>query len=186
MVLSFCRYQHPARFASPRRRGDDCFEIVSCVEHLRSRHESGLLHRQVGCEVLMKLRGIEVSETVSRVCAPSSTPFPWNTDAKRRSPRPVLPFATMLLPRSCLSFRHQSRQKDNWYSVQYRIGFNPCGNFAAICFWHRNIKKNKVGLNALRCLVSPGWFVLFPNGVAPGPFQREFARVSKVAAVINH
>src|SRR6266566_2868656 len=24
----FCRYQHPARFASPRRCGDDCFEIV--------------------------------------------------------------------------------------------------------------------------------------------------------------
>src|SRR5882762_148187 len=29
-----CRYQHPTRFASPRRRGDDGFEIVSCVEHL--------------------------------------------------------------------------------------------------------------------------------------------------------
>ena len=58
------RYQHPAWFASPRSRGDDCFEIVSKVEHLRSRHESGLLSRQVGCEVLMKLRGIEVGETV--------------------------------------------------------------------------------------------------------------------------
>src|SRR6266481_1928635 len=63
----FCRYQHPARFASPRRRGDDRFEIVSCVEHLRSSHESGLLSWQVGCEVLMKLRGVEVSETVSRL-----------------------------------------------------------------------------------------------------------------------
>src|SRR5882724_6479876 len=60
----FCRYQHPTRFASPRGSGDDCFEIVSCVEHLRSRHESGLLSRQVGGEVLMKLRGVEVSETV--------------------------------------------------------------------------------------------------------------------------
>src|SRR4029077_660047 len=30
----------------------------------RSRHESGLLRRQVGCEVLMKLRRVEVSETV--------------------------------------------------------------------------------------------------------------------------
>src|SRR5580658_10983549 len=59
-------YQHPARFASPRRRGDDSFEIVSCVEHLRSRHESGLLSWQVGREVLMKLRGVEVSETVCR------------------------------------------------------------------------------------------------------------------------
>src|SRR6266481_1153731 len=62
-----CRDQHPARFTSPRRRGDDCFEIVGCVEHLRSRHESGLLSRQVSCEVLMKLRGVEVSETVCRL-----------------------------------------------------------------------------------------------------------------------
>src|SRR5437868_12011125 len=60
----FCRDQHPARFASPRGRRDDCFEIVGQVEHLRARHESGLLSRQVGCEVLMKLRGVEVSETV--------------------------------------------------------------------------------------------------------------------------
>src|SRR5882724_2497976 len=63
----FCRYQHPARFASPRRCGDDCIEIGGCDEHLRTRHESGLLSRQVGCEVLMKLRGVKVSETVSRL-----------------------------------------------------------------------------------------------------------------------
>src|SRR5512132_3671716 len=60
----FCRYQHPAWFASPYRRGDDRFEIVSGVEYLRSRHESGLLSRQVGGKVLMKLRGVEISETV--------------------------------------------------------------------------------------------------------------------------
>src|SRR5262245_45042443 len=60
------RHQHPAWFASPRRRGDERFEIVSCVEHLGSRHESGLLGRKVGCEVRMKLRGVEVSETVRR------------------------------------------------------------------------------------------------------------------------
>jgi hypothetical protein len=60
------RHQHPAWFASPCRRGDDRFEIVSCVEHLRSRHKSGLLSRQIGCEVRMKLRGVEVSETVCR------------------------------------------------------------------------------------------------------------------------
>src|SRR6266566_9819501 len=60
----FCRYQHPAWFASPRCCRDHSFEIVSCVEHLRSRHERRLLSRQVGCEVLMKLRGVEVSETV--------------------------------------------------------------------------------------------------------------------------
>jgi hypothetical protein len=59
-----CRYQHPARFASPRRRRDNCIEIVGVVEHLRSCHESGLLSREVGCEVLMKLRGVEVSESV--------------------------------------------------------------------------------------------------------------------------
>src|ERR1700745_3723485 len=60
----FCRYQHPARFTSPRSRGDNCFEIVSCVEDLRSCHESRLLGRQVGGEVFTKLRGVEVSETV--------------------------------------------------------------------------------------------------------------------------
>src|ERR1700730_13060500 len=60
----FCRYQHPAWFASPRRRGDGCFEIVSGVEYLRPRHERGLLRRQVVCEVLMKLRGVEIGETV--------------------------------------------------------------------------------------------------------------------------
>src|SRR6266436_4111337 len=61
------RYQHPAWFASPRSCGDDRFEIVSGVEHLRSSHERGLFRRQVGCEVLMKLRGVEISETVCRL-----------------------------------------------------------------------------------------------------------------------
>jgi hypothetical protein len=60
-------YQHPAWFSSPSRRGDDRFEIVSSVQHLRPRHERGLLGRQVGCEVLMKLRRVEVSETVRRL-----------------------------------------------------------------------------------------------------------------------
>src|SRR6266403_3744617 len=90
-----------------------------------------------------------------------------------------------LQARSCLSFRDKSRQKDNRYSVQCRIGFNPRGNFAAIGLRHRNIKKDKIGLNALRCLVSPGWFVLFPNGIASGPLQREFGGVSKVVIVID-
>src|SRR6267154_4638389 len=63
----FCRYQHPTWFASPRRRGDDCLEIVCRVEYLRSRHESGLLHRKIGCKVLMKLGGIEVRETICRL-----------------------------------------------------------------------------------------------------------------------
>src|SRR6202030_1326652 len=63
----FCRYQHPARFSSPRRRGDGCFEIVGQVEHLGSRHERSLLRRQIGCEVFMKLSRVEVSETVRRL-----------------------------------------------------------------------------------------------------------------------
>jgi hypothetical protein len=90
-----------------------------------------------------------------------------------------------LQARSCFGLCHESRQKDNRCSAQSRVGFNPCGDFAAIGFRHRNIKKNKVGPNALRCLVSPGWFVLFPNGVAPCPLQREFGRVSKIAVVID-
>jgi len=53
----FCGYQHPAWFAFPRSRGYNCFEVVGEIGHLRSRHESGLLRREVGCEVLMKLRG---------------------------------------------------------------------------------------------------------------------------------
>jgi hypothetical protein len=61
----FSRYQHPTWFASPRRYSDDRFEIVSCVKLLRPRHESGLLGRQVGCEVFMKLRGVAISETVA-------------------------------------------------------------------------------------------------------------------------
>src|SRR5580658_272628 len=60
-------YQHPTRFASPSRRGDDAFEIVSFIEYLRPRHETGLFSRQVGCEVLMKLRGVNVSEPVRRL-----------------------------------------------------------------------------------------------------------------------
>src|ERR1700761_2825423 len=55
---------HPTRFFSPCRRGDDCLEIVRCVEHLRSRHESGLLHREIGCKVLMELVWIEVREAI--------------------------------------------------------------------------------------------------------------------------
>src|ERR1022692_583419 len=57
-------YQHPTRFTSPRGRGDDCLEVFSFVQHLRARHESSLLSRQVSCKVLMKLRRVKVSETV--------------------------------------------------------------------------------------------------------------------------
>ena len=54
--------------------------------------------------------------------------------------------------RSCLSFRDKRCQKDNRCSVQCRIGLNPSGDCAAIGLRHGDIKKDKVGLNALRCL----------------------------------
>src|SRR3984893_17321042 len=58
---------HPTRFVSPCRRGDDCLEIIRGVGYLRSRHEGGLLRRQIGCKVLMELGGIEVRETICRL-----------------------------------------------------------------------------------------------------------------------
>jgi len=58
------RDQHPTGFGFPRNCGDDCFEIVTEVEDLRSRHESSLFGGQVGCEVRMKLSGIDISEAV--------------------------------------------------------------------------------------------------------------------------
>ena len=64
MVLSFVATNIQLGLGSPRSCRDDCFEIVGQVEHLRSRHESGLFRRQIGCEVLMKLSGVEISETV--------------------------------------------------------------------------------------------------------------------------
>jgi hypothetical protein len=63
----FFRYDHPTWFASPRSRGYDCFEIASCVEYLRSRHEVGLLNRKIRCKLLMKLRGIKIRETIRRL-----------------------------------------------------------------------------------------------------------------------
>jgi hypothetical protein len=47
--------------------GDHCLEVVGDIGHLRSRHENGLLRREVRSEVLMKLCGVEVSETVCRL-----------------------------------------------------------------------------------------------------------------------
>jgi hypothetical protein len=58
---------HPTWFASPRSSGDDGLEIVRCVEYLRSRHECGLLRRQISRRVLMELGGIEVRETICRL-----------------------------------------------------------------------------------------------------------------------
>ena len=58
--------QHPARLASPGRFGDDRLEVDGCVQYLRPRHECGLFLREIRCEVLMKLRRIEVREPVCR------------------------------------------------------------------------------------------------------------------------
>src|SRR5208283_4782196 len=60
------RNQHPTGLAPPRRRGDYSPEILGQVENLGSRHESSLFGRQVGREILMKLCGIEVFETIRR------------------------------------------------------------------------------------------------------------------------
>ena len=62
-----CRYHYPTRLAPPGWRRDDGFEIVSRVEHLGARHESGPLNRQVGREVFMKLPGVEVRKPVCRL-----------------------------------------------------------------------------------------------------------------------
>src|SRR5438270_14066340 len=64
MVLSAAATNAQLGLLLPRSRGDDCFEIVSEVEHLGLRHEGGVLRGQVSREVHMKLRWIEVSETV--------------------------------------------------------------------------------------------------------------------------
>ena len=87
--------------------------------------------------------------------------------------------------RSCLRFRDQTREKNNRRSVQCRIRFNPGGDFAAVDFRHYNIKKNQVGLNSLRGLVSLRRIIFFPNRVAPAPFESAFGRVSEIATVID-
>src|SRR5882724_5776512 len=115
----FCRYQHPTRFASPRSCRDDCFEIVSCVEHLRSRHESGLLSRQIGCEVLMKPSGVEVSETVCSLLYRSRlAEVTWKT----------LSVVSLILP----SIRHVGRDVDQTNNRRIRPGFGNYGSSIAM------------------------------------------------------
>jgi len=55
---------HPGWFGSPGGVGDGCFEVVGEVEDLRSRHEFSLVRGNVSCEILMKLCGVEIGETV--------------------------------------------------------------------------------------------------------------------------
>ena len=61
------RNQRPAGLAFPSGGGDDRLEIFGEVGNLGPRHERGLLGGKIGREVLMKLRGIEGSETVGRL-----------------------------------------------------------------------------------------------------------------------
>jgi len=39
-------------------------KLSAKLSTLRARHESGLLSRQIGCEVLMKMGGVEISKPV--------------------------------------------------------------------------------------------------------------------------
>src|SRR5580700_1260596 len=57
-------YQRPAWFASPSGGGDDSLKIICRIHHLRSRHESCLLSREVSREVFVKLRRVKISEAV--------------------------------------------------------------------------------------------------------------------------
>src|ERR1700735_5323442 len=59
-------HYHPARFGSPGSRGDCRREIVRKVEHLRARHECGLVAGKVSCEQFMKLCRVNICETVGR------------------------------------------------------------------------------------------------------------------------
>src|SRR5205807_109752 len=130
-----CRYQHPARFASPRRCGDDCFEIVSQVKHLRSRHKSSLLSRKVGCEVLMKLRGIEVSETVCGLLYRSRlAEVTWKS----------LSIVSLILSR----IRHMGRNVDQAGNRWIRSRFGDDG--AAITVSHQNARSIFQSEDALR------------------------------------
>src|SRR5438309_6582400 len=88
--------------------------------------------------------------------------------------------------RPSFRFRHQSRQKDNRYSAQSRIGLNPSGDFAAIRFRHHDIEEDQVWLKALGCLMSFARVVLFTDEVAARPLERDFGRVGKVMIVVDY
>src|SRR6267143_569727 len=85
-----------------------------------------------------------------------------------------------LQSRSSFRFRHQSRQKDNGYSVQCRIGLNPSGDFAAIRFRHYDIEQDQVWLKALGRLMRFARVVLFSDEVAACPLQRDLGRMGKI------
>src|SRR5882724_1282846 len=91
-------------------------------------------------------------------------------------------------PQARLSFGlgHESRQKDNRYSMQCRIGLNAGGDFAAIRFRHCDVEENKVGFNVLGCLMGSACIVLFADEIAASRFQSALGRIGKVAVVIDY
>ena len=54
----FGRYEHPARLASPGRRGDRSSEFGGSDQHLGTSLEGGLFKRHVGSKVFVELRRI--------------------------------------------------------------------------------------------------------------------------------
>ena len=70
--------------------------------------------------------------------------------------------------------------------MQRRIGLNPCSDFAAVRFRHRNIQQDKIRLKILRGLMSLGRVILFKDKVAARLLQRQLGRASKVVVVINN
>src|SRR5258705_2781227 len=61
------RDNRPARLGLPRSSGQRRSEDLGCCQYLRPRFEFGLLARQVGGEVLVEVRGVEVGEAVVRL-----------------------------------------------------------------------------------------------------------------------
>jgi hypothetical protein len=109
--------------------------FVTRVEHLRSRRESCLFSRQVGCEVLMKLGGVEVSETVCRLLYRSRL-----AEVTRES----LPVVSFILP--CI--RHVGSDIYQTGNRWIRPGFGNDGS--AITMSHENARSILLSKNALR------------------------------------
>ena len=81
---------------------------------------------------------------------------------------------------------HESRQKDNRYSMQCGIGLNASRDFAAIRFRHCDIEEDKVRFNVLGCLMGSARIVLFTDEIAASRFQSTLGRIGKVAVVIDY
>src|SRR5271156_1419214 len=67
------RHYHPARLGPPGRRSDRRSEIVPEVEYLRARHEFVPVGGKISREQFMKLRRVDIGETVR--CVLYSTRF---------------------------------------------------------------------------------------------------------------